>query len=470
MYRRINKNLYEAIADVVKARRDALRDRLRGRGKPEKKPYYRIDRDPFMRRPIDRDPGISLEKKPYRNPFMRRPIDRDPGISLEKKPSLPVPGAPKTQEELQKDYENRVADSRKYGHRIHHYSPDDVLRKLGRKKPVRDSRDTIKKGTDVLRGLNDRTRQMHKRLDDTIIQQSKDQQAKNLIRGGFGGIMNRAMDQMKKPFRKERISDKELQKMVAAAKARKDASANKTLNKNKGSNLDLTQSRRDGTRYHGKNLIQRPQDIGKMDNVSRMVAGLPTTGRMSPRDILAVTSTITAQGRAAAEKRMSQPPQKTDLQRRMDARHAETMRRVAATKREHEQLEQEKRDRMRASRENAGRRTNNVDRMSVQQGYKDARDRASVMAGQRKAMAPQREKQDRASLEAGKITQRQYDNRQLAYQGRHSEIPEPTQAELDRAREQMDSTPEARARNLAQRQAAARTERLNAKLKKMGIY
>ena len=193
------------------------------------------------------------------------------------------------------------------------------------------------------------------------------------------------------------------------------------------------------------------------------------------QNALNYTAQITAQGRAAAEKRMSQPPQKTDLQRRMDARHAETMRRVAATKKEHEQLEQERRDRIKASqaekmRANAGRRTNNVDRMSVQQGYEDAKKRASVMAGQRKAMAPIHQRQDQASLEAGKITQRQYDNRQLAYQGRHSEIPEPTPAELDKAREQMRNTPEAKAMTLAQRQAAARSERLLAKMKATGDY
>ncbi len=81
-------------------------------------------------------------------------------------------------------------------------------------------------------------------------------------------------------------------------------------------------------------------------------------------------------------------------------------------------------------------------RQSLERGLKVTKDRQAL---ERKLRAPEYEKQDRRSLRSGKITQRQYDNRQLSYAGKQSQIPKPTPAQLKTARDKIASTPEARA-------------------------
>jgi len=385
MYRKINKKLYEAIEDVVKARRDALRDRLRGPGQlrdpgmksptvlpknweAEKRRraidrfYPSRERDPGRRLPGGREMDPGFYKRPpggremdpgfYKRPpgGIRRPIDKGPYRPLPggiRRPDKVLPRGPKTQEQRQKDYEDAVADSRKYGHKIHHYSPDEIDRKLGRRKKPEGARTM-----------------------------------------------------------EYRIPAGEVERRI------------------KG---------RDPERHR----------------------------RMTSDEVLAAGDKIRARGRKSAEERMARRPVETDLQRRMREREDASISGAKRLSREQDQLNKERRERLVAGGQKA---KEDKDRASVQQQYKDIKDRESVTAGYRKAMAPKREKEDRASLEAGNITQRQYDNRQLAYAGKQSEIPDPTPAELAKARQELEDTPEERASRLRQRQLDAKIKRLKAKM------
>lgn len=70
-------------------------------------------------------------------------------------------------------------------------------------------------------------------------------------------------------------------------------------------------------------------------------------------------------------------------------------------------------------------------RKDLERGIDLTRQRKEV---ERQAAIPGWRKRDQASLDAGKISQRQHTNRELAYQGRQSEIPEPTEAAMKAAR------------------------------------
>ena len=104
-------------------------------------------------------------------------------------------------------------------------------------------------------------------------------------------------------------------------------------------------------------------------------------------------------------------------------------------------------------------------RQSYERGLKVTRDRQAL---ERKLRAPEYEKQDRRALESGKITQRQYDNRQLAYAGRQSEIPKPTQSELDAVRRKRESSPEGRKEARRRREHEQTMERLDRKARGLG--